>query len=163
MKSHHSSFETANRFTQNPRHGSERSVAEHSMYTSSTKATTKSPTNQWVEYSDSLEESLLKAKEYAATITSKSKADQTSIVVELKEQIKQTQLVLDQNTKLMAMLVKSAMGGEATDTTRDRGKKNKAERTCKNCKKSGYHEDDECFTLEKNANKRPAWYVKSQK
>ena len=33
----------------------------------------------------------------------------------------------------------------------------------KNCKKSGYHEDYECFTLKKNANKRPAWYVKSQK
>ena len=60
------------------------------------------------------------------------------------------------------MLVKSGMGGEATDSTHDRGKKKKAERTCKNCKKSGYHEDDECFTLDKNADKRPAWYVKIQ-
>ena len=82
---------------------------------------------------------------------------------ELKEQRKQTQLALDQNTKLMSMVVKSGMGGEATDPTRDRGKKKKAERTCQNCKKSGYHEDDECFTLENNANKRPTWYVKSQK
>ena len=76
---------------------------------------------------------------------------------------KKIQLALEQNTKLMAILVKSGMGGKATDPTCNRGKKNKAECTCKNCKKSGYHEDDECFTLEKNADKRPAWYVKSQK
>ena len=81
----------------------------------------------------------------------------------MKEQRKQTHLALDQNTKLMAMLVKIGMGGEATDTARDRGKKKKAERICKKCKKSGYHEDNECFVLETNSNKRPAWYVKSQK
>ena len=61
------------------------------------------------------------------------------------------------------MLVKSGLRGETIDPTRDRGKKKKAERTCKICKKSGYHEDDKCFTLEKKANKRPTWYVKSQK
>ena len=84
-------------------------------------------------------------------------------MAELKEQQKQTQLSLDQNTKLMAMLVKSVLGSEALDHTRDYRKKKKAERTCKNCKKSEYHEDDECFTLEKNANKRPTWYLKSQR
>ena len=84
-------------------------------------------------------------------------------MAELKEKIKQTQLELDKNTKLMEMLVKSGLGGEAPDHTRDCGKKKKAERTCKNCKKSGYHEDDECFTLERNATKHPTWYVKSQK
>ena len=63
----------------------------------------------------------------------------------------------------MAMLVGSGLGGEAPDHTRNRGKKKKAERTYKNCKKSGYHEDDECFTLEKNVNKYPTWYMKSQK
>ena len=89
-KAHRSSFETANIFTQNPRNGSERSMAERSMDTASTKATTKSPTNQWVEYSDSLEDSLLKAKKYAAAITSREEADQTSIMAELKEQRKQT-------------------------------------------------------------------------
>ena len=72
-------------------------------------------------------------------------------------------MALDQNTKLMAMLVKSGLGGEAPDPTRDRGKKKKAERTYKNFKKSGYHEDNKCFTLENNANKRPTWYVKSHK
>ena len=163
MKAHRSSFETVNSFMQNPWNCSEQSMAERSTDTSATKATTKSPTNQWVEYSNSLEDSLLKAKEYAAAITSKAEADQTSIMAELKEQRKQTELELDQNTKLMAVLVKSGMGGEATDATRDRGKKKKAERTFKNCKKSGYHEDDECFTLEKKSNKRPAWYVKSHK
>ena len=116
-----------------------------------------------MEFSNSLEDSLLEVKEYAAPITSKAEADQTSIMAELKEQRKQTQLALDQNTKLMAMLVKSGMGGEATESTRDRGKKKKAERICINFKKNGYHEDDECFTLEKNADKHPAWYVKSQK
>ena len=84
-------------------------------------------------------------------------------MAELKEQRKQIQLALDQNTNLMEMLVKSSLGGEAPDPTRDRGKKKKAERTYKNFKKSGYHEDDECFTLEKKASKRPTWYVESQK
>ena len=59
-------------------------------------------------------------------------------------------MALDQSTKIMAMLVKIGLGGEATDPTRDHRKKKKAERTCKNCKKSGYHEGDECFKLEKN-------------
>ena len=83
-------------------------------------------------------------------------------MAELKEQRKQTQIALYQNTKLMAMLVKSGLGGEAPDHTRDRGKKNKVERRCKNCKKSGYHEDNECFTLDKNASKLPKRYVKTQ-
>ena len=56
-------------------------------------------------------------------------------MAELKEQKKQTQLALDQNTKLMAMLAKSGMGGEATDSTCDRGKKKKAESTCKTARK----------------------------
>ena len=116
-----------------------------------------------MEYSNSLEDSLLKAKEYAAAITSRAKANQTRIMAELKEQQKQTQMALDHNTKLIEMLVKSGLGGEAPDHTHDRGKKKKAERTCKNCKKSGYHEDYECFTLEINTNKRPTWYLKSQK
>ena len=76
-------------------------------------------------------------------------------MADLKEQRKHTQLALDQNTKLMEMLANSGLGGEATDLTRDRGKKKKAERTCKNCKKSGYHEDDECFTLEKKRKQAP--------
>ena len=58
-------------------------------------------------------------------------------MVELKEQRKQTHMALDQNTKLMAMLVKTGLGGEAPDHTRDRGKKKKAESTFKNCKKVG--------------------------
>ena len=58
MKAHRSSFETSNSFTQNPQNGSEQSTTERSTYTAATKATTKSPTSQWVEYSDSLEESL---------------------------------------------------------------------------------------------------------
>ena len=63
-------------------------MADCSTGTAATRATTKLPTNQWVEYSDSLEDSILKAKEYAAAITSKEKVNQTSIMAELKEQIK---------------------------------------------------------------------------
>ena len=163
MKAHRSSFETAKSFTKNPHNGSGRSTTERSTDTAATKATKQSPTNQWVEYSDSLKDSLLEAKEYAAAITSRAEADQTSIMAELKEQRKQTQLALDQNTKFMAMLVKSGLRGESRYPTRDRGKKNISDRTCKNCKKSGYHEGDDCFMLEKNANKRPIWYVKIQK
>ena len=102
MKVHRSIFETANSFTKNPRSGIERSMAERITDTASTKATIKSPTNQWVEYSDSLEDFLLEAKEFTATTTSRAEADQTIIMEELKEQRKQTQLALDQNTKLMA-------------------------------------------------------------
>ena len=54
MKAHQSSFETAHSFTQNPQNGSERSTTERIADTAATKATKKSPTNQWVEYSDSL-------------------------------------------------------------------------------------------------------------
>ena len=62
MKAHWSSFETAHSFTKNPQNGSERSTTEFSADTAATKSTTKLPTNQWVEYSNSLEYSLLKAK-----------------------------------------------------------------------------------------------------
>ena len=62
MKAHQSSFETAHSFTQNPPNESERSTTERSVYTAATKATTKSPTNKWVEYSDSLKDSFLEAK-----------------------------------------------------------------------------------------------------
>ena len=78
MKAHRSSFETANIFTQNPRNGSEQNMTECSTDTAATKTTTKSP-----------------------AITSREEADQTSIMAELKEQRKQNQLALDQNTKLM--------------------------------------------------------------
>ena len=69
MKAHRSIFETEKNFTQNLRHGSEQSMAERSTGTAATKATTKSPTNQWAEYSNRMEDSLLEAKEYAAAIT----------------------------------------------------------------------------------------------
>ena len=85
MKAHRSNFETAHSFTQNLQNGSESSTAERSVYTPATKSTTKSPTNKWVEYINSLEDSLLEAKEYAAAITSKAEAEQTSIMEELKE------------------------------------------------------------------------------
>ena len=62
MKAHRSSFEMANRLTQSPRHGSEQSMADRSTGTAATRETTKCPTNQWVEYSDSLEDSLLESK-----------------------------------------------------------------------------------------------------
>ena len=38
------------------------------------------------------------------------------------------------------------------------GKARRPLRYCKNCKKEGYHEDDECYSLEKNKDKRPKWY-----
>ena len=101
MKAHRSSVETANRFTQNPRNGSEPSMAESSTDTEATKSKTKSPTNKWVKYSDSLEHSLLEAKEYAAAITSRAEAEQMSIMAEFKEHRKNTHLALKQKTKLM--------------------------------------------------------------
>ena len=79
MKAHRSSFETAHSFTQNPQNESERITDERSADTPATKATTKLPTNQWVEYSNSLEDSLLEAEYYADAITSRADAEQTII------------------------------------------------------------------------------------
>ena len=64
------------------------------------------PSNEWVEYTDSLEDSLVEAVKFAAAVTSKSDLDQAEILEELREQRKQTALALDQNTKLMAILAK---------------------------------------------------------
>ena len=50
-------------------------MTERSTDTAATKATTKFPNNQWVEYSESLEDSLLEAKEYEAAITSRAEAE----------------------------------------------------------------------------------------
>ena len=57
--------------------------------------------NKWIEYIDSLKNSLVEAKEYMASIRSKAKTDQASLLHKLEQ-------AMDQNTKLLALLTSGA-------------------------------------------------------
>ena len=67
------------------------------------------------------------------------------------------------NTKLLEMLATKGFTLDSTTNpnnnqkTRVRGKKVE-KRLCGNCKREGYHYDDDCFGLEKNKANRPSWY-----
>ena len=71
---------------------------------------------------------------------------------------------MDQNTKLLALLTSGGHGKDTSSPATDSNNQTRGggvrreKRLCKNCKKEGYHEDEECFTLAKNATKRPSWY-----
>ena len=64
------------------------------------------------------------------------------------------------NLKLMAMVESNISGKKETPATRSPGgrKVKKEKRTCKYCKKEGYHEDAACFSLPENTHLRPDWY-----
>ena len=78
----------------------------------------------------------------------------------MQEERKQMKNLMAQNTKLMAMLESNISGKKETPATRSPGggKVKKEKRTCKNCKKDGYHEDEKYLSLPENANLRPEWY-----
>ena len=80
---------------------------------------------------------------------------------ELRAQRKQTQLALDQTAELVALIKKGGIQS-GNNTTKDRrgGDGKKEERKCGNCGLQGFHADDDCFSLEKNKDKRPRWYKK---
>jgi hypothetical protein len=163
MKAHRSGFESANSVAELRRTSSAASVGDRSTSTRGSR-NLKSPTHEWVEYSDSLEDSLVEAKEYAAAITTKAETEQAALLEELKEQRKQTMAAMAQTAKLVALLEKGKRGEPAVDTTRGgqrtaRVKRDpeKDGRLCKNCKEMGFHEDEDCFHLDKNKDKRPEW------
>ena len=51
-------------------------------------------------------------------------------------------------------------GGNNTTNDRRKNEPKKDERKCGNCGLMGFHADDDCFSLEKNKDKRPRWYKK---
>ena len=70
-------------------------------------ATTTSPKAEWVEYSNSLEDSLTEGKDYTAVISKKPDNQRESLLTELKEQRKQTAPSLAAVEKLTDLLGKS--------------------------------------------------------
>ena len=56
---------------------------------------TNNQPNEWVKYSNSLEDSLTEAKTFAAAITTKSDTDCDQIIADLNEQQKQTMMALE--------------------------------------------------------------------
>ena len=113
----------------------------------------------WVEYSDSLEDSLTEAKEYAAALESKAERTQSALMTKIEP-------AMDQNTKLLALKAKGGFSspkddGKSKEQHRCGGQRGKKEpRVCNNCKDECYHEDDDCFKLEENKAQRPKWYIK---
>ena len=165
MKAHRAGFESANSIGKLTRITSATSIAGATQASRGSR-TLKSPINEWVEYSDGLEDSLTEAKEYAAAITNKLEAENAALLEELKQQRQQTQQAMEQTAKLVAMMESVKVGGEEKQTSRktalEKGKRDpeKDGRLCKNCNQMGFHEDDDCFFLDKNKDKRPTWWKK---
>ena len=117
MKETKGGYESANSFGNSSRRtGGANSISERTATTAFSADSNKSPPlsngpppNEWVQYTDSLEDSLVEAKEYAAALLTKSGGYQSEILQELKEQRKQTQLAMEQNKKLMELLAKNMM------------------------------------------------------
>jgi hypothetical protein len=115
-----------------------------------------------LEYTNSLETALEHTQEHAAALT-------TTQDHRLKQLETQQQELLSQTTKFMALLTAqqsiptpgTTTGGQQRTARRNtRTTTAKSPRYCNSCKKSNvYHEDDACFALEKNKDKRPQWYL----
>jgi hypothetical protein len=115
-----------------------------------------------LEYTSSLEGALENATEHAATIT----LNNTTILQKLDAQQK---TILEQQAKFMALLAQKDLTPFASPSAQ-RNQCNRPNVTtptesrripcfCNLCKKDKYyHEDDECFALDKNKDKHPSWY-----
>eukprot|EP00804_Cyclotella_cryptica_P029542 CCRYP_020578-RA/>CCRYP_020578-RA protein AED:0.38 eAED:0.35 QI:0/0/0/0.66/0/0/3/0/585 len=125
-----------------------------------------SPSSQQtlVDYTNSIKGALKAATEHAASLTTA----QGELLQKLDQQ---HSILLAQNTKFLEMLAANSTRtgtpfstAPAESSTRQRTRDKKPSigpRFCNSCKKDKcFHEDDDCFVLEKNAAKRPAWYVK---
>ena len=61
------------------------SITSSAQSVTDTTTTNKHP-NEWVEYSNSLEDSLTEAENYATAITIESNTDRDQLIADLKEQ-----------------------------------------------------------------------------
>jgi hypothetical protein len=107
-----------------------------------------------IEYTNSLEGALETATEHAAAIT----LDNTTLLHKLEAQQK---AILDQQAKFLTLLspptTPRQQRNRSSTTPPSDGRR--PQRFCNSCKKDGvYHEDDDCFALDKNKDKRPSWY-----
>ena len=118
MKTTKGGYESASSFGDSSRRISgANSIGERTAATTVSAVSSRSPPhsdgpppNEWVQYTDSLEDSLVEAKEYAAALLTKSDGEQSAILEELREQRKQTKLAMEQNKKLMELLAKGMLG-----------------------------------------------------
>ena len=107
-----------------------------------------------IEYTNSLEGALETATEHAAAIT----LDNTTLLHKLEAQQK---AILDQQAKFLTLLSPPTMPRQQRNrsSTTPPSDGRRPQRFCNSCKKDGvYHEDDDCFALDKNKDKRPSWY-----
>ena len=169
MKAHRAGYESTNNLSENTGGGSltgrtiggGNSVAGRTTTTTSTRTGLKAPpSNEWEEYTESIEDSLVEAKEYAAAITSRAETKEASLIAELAAQRKQTQLALDQTAELVALMKKHGTGDGKAPRNHRRPDDTREQHKCGNCGLMGVHKDEDCFSLEKNKDKRPAWYKK---
>ena len=125
---------------------------------------TMSPSDQHniLEYTHSLEAALDNTQEHAAFLPTA----QNHLLQKLE---RQQQELLTQTSKFMTLLNTKAptpappttnvRQQQPTRTTRSRCNPN-FPRHFNSCNKDAvHHEDDDCYTLEKNKDKRPHWYV----
>ena len=109
-----------------------------------------------MEYVNTLEDSLTESKEFVAAMTS----SQEILMEELLEERTKMKLMLAHNTELMSMLETniSGKGDEIGSKSPGGGEVKRQKCTCKHCRKNGYRDDDTCFSLPQNKDKRPDWY-----
>jgi len=119
---------------------------------------TKADQSTMVEYCNSLEGSLVEAKE---TVASLQTTNDKLIERMDTSQNEMMQKMMKQQSEFMKMMLANAKGGGGGNSEKEKdrgGRTERAKRLCKHCKKEGYHEDDDCFELEKNKEKRPKWW-----
>jgi hypothetical protein len=125
---------------------------------------TMSPSDQhnMMDYTNSLEAALDTTKEHAAFLTT----TQNQLLQKLE---RQQEDLLTQTTRFMTLLNARTptLATPTTATAQPRPARNawtrqnpRFPRHCNSCNKDAvHHEDDDCYTLDKNKDKRPQWYV----
>jgi hypothetical protein len=137
-------------------------VSACSIGTTSLGALSPGDHKSLIEYTNSLESTLEHTQEHTAALT-------TTQDHRLKQLEAQQQELLAQTTKFMALLTSNQQIPATGNTTsrQPRAPRSNTRKTaakspfyCKSCKKSDvYHEDNACYALHKNKDKRPQWYI----
>ena len=116
------------------------------------------------EFFDGLEDAVRMDKEHinqmAATNETMVKLTQ-QLTTQLAAAQSTIETVLKQNAELVALLAAHGITAKpATAATPPTEKKEgeRKKRQCAHCKKMTFHQDKDCFKLEANKDKRPAWW-----
>jgi uncharacterized membrane protein YgcG len=137
-----------------------------------TVASTTSSITAHSLYVQSLEESLAVACKYVARDCAPAGVtDPTALIrAELKAQCKQFKLVMKQNAKLLTAMAKNGGigggsggggggGGGGNGGRSGGGQKRSLIALCPNCNNMVTHKPEDCYSLEANKSKNPAWYT----